>query len=54
MVDQVASKMTYLELIADVSYMDDYTSAMFLPHTDLTAFPSVQALLDEQSALRKV
>ena len=45
MVDQIAGKMTYLELIADVAYMDDYSSALFLPHTDLTAFPSVQALL---------
>ncbi|TAK34299.1 MAG: DUF4445 domain-containing protein [Chloroflexota bacterium] len=51
-VDQIAGQMTYLELIADVSYMDDYTSALFLPHTDLTAFPSVQALLDKQVATR--
>jgi len=37
--------MTYLELSADNSFMDEYTSALFLPHTDLDAFPSVRALL---------
>ncbi len=31
----VAAKMTYLELSADNSFMDEYTSALFLPHTDL-------------------
>ena len=41
----VANKMTYLELSADNSFMDEYTSALFLPHTDLGAFPSVQAML---------
>ena len=29
-------KMTYLELSADNTFMDEYTSALFLPHTDLT------------------
>ena len=41
----VASKMTYLELSADNSFMDEYTSALFLPHTDLTDFPSVREAL---------
>ena len=41
----VASKMTYLELSADNTFMDEYTSALFLPHTDLTGFPSVAAAL---------
>ena len=44
-VQDVAAKMTYLELSADNSFMDEYTSALFLPHTDLNAFPSVQAML---------
>ena len=38
----MASKMTYLELSADNTFMDEYTSALFLPHTDLTGFPSVR------------
>ena len=44
-VADVASKMTYLELSADNTFMDEYTSALFLPHTDLTGFPSVSAAL---------
>jgi len=37
----IASRMTNIELSTDVSYMDQYTAALFLPHTDLTRFPSV-------------
>ncbi len=32
--------MTYLELSADNAFMDEYTSALFLPHTDIETFPS--------------
>ena len=39
--------MTYLELSADNAFMDEYTSALFLPHTHIDAFPSVAALLAE-------
>jgi uncharacterized 2Fe-2S/4Fe-4S cluster protein (DUF4445 family) len=42
---EVASMMTYLELSADNSFMNEFTSALFLPHTDMNAFPSVQAKL---------
>jgi uncharacterized 2Fe-2S/4Fe-4S cluster protein (DUF4445 family) len=48
-VDAVASKMTYLELSADNSFMDEYTSALFLPHTDLTGFPSVREALAKRA-----
>jgi len=48
-VNEVASKMTYLELSADNSFMEEYTSALFLPHTDLNAFPTVKALLKENA-----
>jgi len=41
MVDALAEKMTYLELSADNRFMDAFTSALFLPHTDETLFPSV-------------
>lgn len=44
---EVARKMTYLELSADNSFMEEYTSALFLPHTDLDAFPTVKAQLKE-------
>jgi uncharacterized 2Fe-2S/4Fe-4S cluster protein (DUF4445 family) len=44
-VADVAAKMTYLELSADNTFMDEYTSALFLPHTDLAGFPSVREAL---------
>ncbi len=44
-VTEVAAKMTYLELSADNTFMDEYTSALFLPHTDLDVFPSVRDAL---------
>jgi uncharacterized 2Fe-2S/4Fe-4S cluster protein (DUF4445 family) len=40
---QVSSRITYVELNSDPSYMDHYTASLFLPHTNLDLFPSVQA-----------
>jgi uncharacterized 2Fe-2S/4Fe-4S cluster protein (DUF4445 family) len=37
---ELARRMTYVELSTDPAYMDQYTAALFLPHTDLTLFPS--------------
>lgn len=37
----IASRMTYIELSADNTFYEAFTSALFLPHTDLTKFPSV-------------
>ena len=45
--DEIAKKIAYIELNAEPSFMDEYTSSTFLPHTDLTLFPMVQQLLDE-------
>lgn len=42
---EIANKMTYLELSADNTFMDQFTSALFLPHTDTASFPSVMRLL---------
>ena len=44
-VAEAAAKMTYLELSADNTFYDAFTSALFLPHTDLRQFPSVAELL---------
>jgi uncharacterized 2Fe-2S/4Fe-4S cluster protein (DUF4445 family) len=44
-VQEIAAKMTYIELSADNSFFDAFMSAMFLPHTDLNRFPSVAAAL---------
>jgi uncharacterized 2Fe-2S/4Fe-4S cluster protein (DUF4445 family) len=45
----IAAKMTYLELSADNTFYDKFMSALFLPHTDLTAFPSVMQVLEDRS-----
>lgn len=41
----IAGQMTYVELSADNSFYEAFTSALFLPHTDLERFPSVAATL---------
>jgi uncharacterized 2Fe-2S/4Fe-4S cluster protein (DUF4445 family) len=46
-VDELAAKMTYLELSADNRFMDAFTSALFIPHTDASLFPSVAKTLAE-------
>jgi uncharacterized 2Fe-2S/4Fe-4S cluster protein (DUF4445 family) len=44
----LAKRMTYLELNTDPDYMDQYTGALFLPHTDMNRFPYVKKLLEIQ------
>ena len=44
--DEIACRIAYIELNAESSFMDEYTSGTFLPHTDLSLFPTVQKLLD--------
>jgi len=39
-VHEVAANMTYIELSTQPGYMDEFIAACFLPHTDLTLFPS--------------
>jgi uncharacterized 2Fe-2S/4Fe-4S cluster protein (DUF4445 family) len=38
---ETAHRMTYIELSTDQSYMEQYTAALFLPHTDLSLFSSI-------------
>jgi uncharacterized 2Fe-2S/4Fe-4S cluster protein (DUF4445 family) len=38
---EIARGMTYLELSTNPGFMDNYVSALFLPHTDQHLFPSV-------------
>jgi uncharacterized 2Fe-2S/4Fe-4S cluster protein (DUF4445 family) len=45
----IASRMTYIELSADNTFYEAFTSALFLPHTDASKFPSVQAALQKTS-----
>jgi uncharacterized 2Fe-2S/4Fe-4S cluster protein (DUF4445 family) len=44
-ITEAAAKMTYLELSADNTFYDQFTSALFLPHTDIEKFPSVAKVL---------
>lgn len=44
----IAKRMTYIELSADNSFYDAFTSALFLPHTDLHKFPSVVEALSSK------
>ncbi len=37
----LADRLTYVELSTEPAYMDQYTAALFLPHTDAARFPSV-------------
>ncbi|MBW1649516.1 MAG: DUF4445 domain-containing protein [Deltaproteobacteria bacterium] len=39
---KVTKMMTNFELSETVSYMDNYTAALFLPHTDINLFPNLK------------
>lgn len=41
-IEDIASKMTYLELSVGNIFMEEFVSALFIPHTDLSLFPSTQ------------
>ena len=44
----IASKMTNVELSISKGFMDEYMSALFLPHTDINQFPTVAKLLKKK------
>jgi uncharacterized 2Fe-2S/4Fe-4S cluster protein (DUF4445 family) len=43
--EDIAKKMTYIELSVSRHFMDEYVAGLFLPHTDLSAFPSVAEMI---------
>jgi uncharacterized 2Fe-2S/4Fe-4S cluster protein (DUF4445 family) len=47
-ITEIAKRMTYIELSADNSFYEAFTSALFLPHTDLSKFPSVVEALESK------
>jgi uncharacterized 2Fe-2S/4Fe-4S cluster protein (DUF4445 family) len=49
-VHRLRDRVTYTELMVDPAYMQKFTSACFLPHTDLSRFPSVQARLEARAS----
>jgi uncharacterized 2Fe-2S/4Fe-4S cluster protein (DUF4445 family) len=40
-ITRIAKRMTYIELSADNTFYEAFTSALFLPHTDISKFPNV-------------
>ena len=42
-IEKVARMMTYIDLMSNPGYMDEFVSANFIPHTDIEKFPSVAA-----------
>jgi len=43
--EKISKEMTYVELSVNNSFMDEYVSGMFIPHTNIDAFPSVKKLM---------
>jgi len=46
--EEIANKMTNVELSVSKRFMEEYMSALFLPHTDITQFPTVAELLSKK------
>jgi len=42
-IEKVAGMMTYVDLMTNPKYMEEFVSANFIPHTDVERFPSVAA-----------
>ena len=42
--EKIAEGMTYFDLMSHQGYMDEFIRAGFLPHTDLSLFPSVKTI----------
>jgi uncharacterized 2Fe-2S/4Fe-4S cluster protein (DUF4445 family) len=42
--EEISRKMTHIELSVSRGFMDEYLSALFLPHTDISLFPTVVSL----------
>jgi uncharacterized 2Fe-2S/4Fe-4S cluster protein (DUF4445 family) len=43
--EDISGKMTYMELSVSSSFMDEYVSGLFIPHTNIDAFPGVKKKL---------
>jgi uncharacterized 2Fe-2S/4Fe-4S cluster protein (DUF4445 family) len=45
--ERIYRMMTYIELSVNNMFYNEFTSALFLPHTDMKLFPSVAEMLEE-------
>ncbi len=43
----ICNRMTYIDFSSNNQYMDEFTSALFLPHTNVKSFPSVELKMKE-------
>ncbi len=46
--EAIAGRMTYIELSVSSKFMDEYMSALFLPHTNIDLFPTVRNLYKKE------
>jgi uncharacterized 2Fe-2S/4Fe-4S cluster protein (DUF4445 family) len=51
---EIAESMTYVELSADNSFYEAFTAALFLPHTEIHRFPSVEEVWLRQNGAEPV
>lgn len=47
---EISNYMTYLDFSTNTGFMDQFTSALFLPHTNMENFPTVMEKMAEQVA----
>jgi len=52
--NEIARQITYLELSMNPAFMDHYMSALFFPHTNLNAFPTVQEKLESYRTVQRM
>lgn len=45
--EEIGNEITYVELSVYPSYMDEFISACFLPHTNIEQFPTVKKILEK-------
>jgi len=50
---QVSHSMTYIDFSTNNQFMEEFTSALFLPHTDIDAFPSLKNKIQTRTAAEK-
>ncbi|MGC8490764.1 MAG: ASKHA domain-containing protein [Syntrophobacteraceae bacterium] len=52
--EELANRMTYIELSVHPDFMNEFVAALFLPHTDVELFPTVTGKLKERQNGRPV
>jgi len=49
--EKLSDQMTYIELSVGNTFMDEFVSATFIPHTDMSLFPSVGKRLEQEKVI---